>query len=364
MRATLFASMLGFFAVNLQAGSGDAPAWNAKGAAAYMDQRAAWWSTWKSAARDHDTFCVSCHTALPYALARPAMRSLLAEQAPSVNEQKLLENVRKRVTLWSEVKPLYPGDKSTESRGSEAVLNALILVTYDAASGKMSAETRQALDNMWPLQVKTGDKKGALEWMNFHYEPWESADSQYWGATLAAIAVGAAPKEYRAIPEVRDNLKMLVEYLRQTRPEQPLGNRVGLLWASTKIPGLLQPAERTAIVNEILGKQQEDGGWSSASLITATWKRKDESPQETRSDGYGTGLIAYVLEQAGAKGQLSRALAWLSKNQDKTGGFWPGWSLNKQRDPASDAGKFMSDAGTAYAVLALMGAGAGNSGTE
>ena len=57
--------------------------WNRKAAAAYLDQRADWWSSWPNAQRDHGTFCVSCHTALPYALARPALRQPLGESAPS-----------------------------------------------------------------------------------------------------------------------------------------------------------------------------------------------------------------------------------------------------------------------------------------
>src|SRR5438270_13738432 len=53
-----------------------------KAAAAYLDERLGWWMGWPAAARDHETFCVSCHTVAPYALARPALRAALAEQAP------------------------------------------------------------------------------------------------------------------------------------------------------------------------------------------------------------------------------------------------------------------------------------------
>jgi hypothetical protein len=74
--------------------------WDQKAAAAYLDQRAAWWMEWPKAARDHETFCVSCHTAVPYALSRPALRKSLAETAPSANERKLLDNVTKRVRFW------------------------------------------------------------------------------------------------------------------------------------------------------------------------------------------------------------------------------------------------------------------------
>jgi hypothetical protein len=83
--------------------------------------------------------------------------------------------------------------------------------------------------------------------------------------------------------------------------------------ASTKTPGLLPQAERASIIGEIADKQREDGGWSSSSLIPGAWKRKGATPQETKSDGYGTGLIAFVLEQAGAKAPLKK----VSRQSDK-----------------------------------------------
>jgi aspartate oxidase len=61
------------------------------------------------------------------------------------------------------------------------------------------------------------------------------------------------------------------------------------------------------------------------------------------------------LEQAGiprTDAHLRKALAWLESHQDKEG-QWPSESMNKKRDPASDAGKFMSDAATAFASMAL-----------
>ncbi len=170
-----------------------ASSWDQKAAAAYLDQRAAWWMEWPKAARDHETFCVSCHTAVPYALSRPALRKSLAEAAPSPNERRLLDNVTKRVRLWKEVAPFYSDAdrgmyKTVESRGTESVLNALMLASNDAQGGQLTNDTRTALDNMWAEQQTTGDKKGAWLWLRFANEPWEADDSDYYGATLAALA--------------------------------------------------------------------------------------------------------------------------------------------------------------------------------
>jgi squalene-hopene/tetraprenyl-beta-curcumene cyclase len=340
-------------AVKRQAEGGQAAAWDSKAAAAYLDQRTTGWMQHMGAI-DHGTFCISCHTGLPYALARSALRANLGERGVSPTEQQMLDSVTKRVRLWKEVQPFLSGP--TESRGTESVLNALILITYGAHTTPLSADTHQALDTLWERQLKTGENAGAWPWFSLGNEPWEAPDSQYWGATLAAATLGTLPQQYRSEPEIQANLTLLQGYLLRGEHAQSLHNRLSLLWASTRLPGLLSPDQQRSIVHEVLSRQHPDGGWSASDFIGPTWRRNDGTPQETRSDGYGTGLAAFVIEQTGMPSTRSATKAarlWLTRNQDRTSGSWPAYSLNKKRDPASDVGKFMSDAATAYSVLAL-----------
>jgi squalene-hopene/tetraprenyl-beta-curcumene cyclase len=333
--------------------------WNPKAAAAYLDGRLSWWMSWPKSARDHETFCISCHTVAPYALGRPALRGSLAEPSASPNERKLLDNVIKRERMWKEVEPFYPDQtsglpKTSESRGTESILDALILVWNDVPSGKLSADARLALDNMWALQLRSGEMSGAWAWLQFHNAPWEG-DSQFYGNSLAAIAIGSAPGDYKSEPGLQAGLKLLRGYLLKNMDAQTPLDRVVLLWASAKIPGLLTEDQQKTIIDQTLAKQQEDGGFSLSSLVGA-WKRKDNTPLDARSDGYATGLISFALEQAGlpkTQDGLKRAIVWLARHQEPSDGRWASSSLNKQRELSSDAGRFMSDAATAYAVLAL-----------
>jgi squalene-hopene/tetraprenyl-beta-curcumene cyclase len=333
--------------------------WDRFTAAQYLDARQTWWMNWPKAQRDHETACVSCHTAVPYALARPTMRHALGERGLCSPEQKMLGYITKRVNLWSEVEPFYSDQKvgprkTVESRGTEAVLNALVLARYDAQQGRMSDITRKAFDNMWAAQLTEGDELGSWNWLNFHNAPWESNESHYYGATLAAVAVGLAPGNYRKSPEIQPDLRQLSLYLIRDYDLQPLVNRIVLLWASSRLPDLLPAQKRTALLNDIRAHQRKDGGWSLTGL--GEWKRRDNTPLDERSDGYATGLTVYALKEAGVsanKPEMKKAIAWLIKNQDPKQGLWPAYSLNKQRDAESDVGRFMSDAATSYSVMAL-----------
>jgi squalene-hopene/tetraprenyl-beta-curcumene cyclase len=343
-----------------------ASSWASK-AAAYLDQRESWWMAWPASARDQGTFCISCHTALPYALARPRLRRVLGEEIPSPNERRLLNNVKKRVRLWKDIKPFYGANTSAQSRGTEGILNALILANNDEHNGKLGEDTRSAFDNMWALQQTTGDENGAWPWLDFGNEPFEAGDSQYYGASLAAVAIGTASENYRASPSIQHNLNLLRDYLSRNCARQSLINQVAVLWASAKLPGLLARVQQQSIINRVLTEQRTDGGWSLSSLawtwrgsslrsFAKLWLASESTPLTLKSDAYATGLIVYVLEQLRLPNsdlQMQHGLAWLVNNQSQREGGWAGYSLNHRRPPSSPTGHFMSDAATAYAVLAL-----------
>jgi hypothetical protein len=356
-------------AAGAAASAGANAGWDRQAAARYLDDREIYWQGWEHAKKDHGTMCVSCHTQATYGLARPVLGRDLGEQSAPATELAMLASIQKRVSMWNEMAPFYSdatsgAGKEVESRNAESVLNAIILSSYDRAGydgqgGHLSPTTLTAFANAWALQSTSGPTTGAWVWQNFHYTPWESPESEYHGAALMAIAVAKAPDNYRHDAKIAANLAALTGYLSSHYEAQPLLNKVVALWASNWFPGVVSPAQRAALLKNLYDRQRADGGWSLTDL--GTWKRVDDTALDTRPDGYATGLVVLVLEESAgnpqarlhAEVQIERGRAWLKAKQDKTTGAWPAWSLNKKRDPDSNVGKFMSDAATSYAVLAL-----------
>jgi len=291
-------------------------------------------------------------------MARPALRRALRETSMAAPEKIMMDSVEKRVSHWSEMVPFYsdavsgPG-KTAESHATEAVLNAVILASADARQGHLRPITRTAFDSAWELQQQNGENAGGWQWQDFHLGPWESSQSAYQGAALLMFEAANSPDGYAKEPAVRTHLERMRDYLRRQYTTQPLMNQLYVLWASTKEPGLLTKDEHKALLTKIQRLQQPDGGWQLSSITN--WKRVDNSAVPTEADGFATSLAVLVMEESGTSrhdNSLNRGLAWLEQHQQKDGN-WPAASMNKQRDPGSDVGRFMSDAATAYAVLAL-----------
>jgi hypothetical protein len=128
---------------------------------------------------------------------------------------------------------------------------------------------------------------------------------------------------------------------------------------------MITEGQRNSLLAALQGLQQTDGGWALSSLDQGSrsrdsrwrWIRKQlkialKPPQ---SDGCATGLVVLVLEELGTSQQdpmLVHGLQWLESHQGSDGS-WRAESLNGKHDPQSDVGRFMTDAATGYAVMAL-----------
>src|SRR5205814_1623459 len=96
-RATLDGKMPSRMSVVLLlAGAASAGDWNRQGAAEYLDARQKAWLAWP-AANGNGVPCVSCHTGMPYLLARPALRQALGESGRTAYETALLDSLRSRL---------------------------------------------------------------------------------------------------------------------------------------------------------------------------------------------------------------------------------------------------------------------------
>ncbi len=323
--------------------------WDARLAANYLDSRQKEWFAWKVAAAPGGP-CVSCHTGATYLAARSALRGALRETAPTEYETGLLNGLRARVA-----KTEAKDEHAAQGLGVEAIFSALFLSAEDNSRGGLSTETRQAFDRLWALQAGEGQNKGAWEWFSLKLDPWEMPHSRFYGAALAALAVANTPAEYRAKPEVAVKIAALGDYLRREQAAQPLHNRLVLLWSAAGIPEVLPKQARMDLIEEVWRLQRDDGGWSTESL--GPWAKHDAAPPAEGSNCYATALAAFVLQKAGVRRtdpRLQRALTWLRSHQDRETGAWPASSMNKVYPPGSMQVRFMQDAATAYAALALI----------
>jgi squalene-hopene/tetraprenyl-beta-curcumene cyclase len=346
-------------------------AWSPKATSQYLDSRTAWWLDWSAANRGQGTTCSSCHTTVPYALALPAIQRTAGGAAVPDVAQRLLAGVRKRVEKWDELAaggrnkgddtltPISGGTKRDSALDTESVLNAVVLVANEPQGETQLSDTAaKSLDVMWSRQQPTG----AWRWLEFGLQPWDQ-DGDYFGATLAAVAVNTAGTRYQNA-DFAPKMTALRGFLKSRLAEKPLlHNRALALWAASHCQGLLSDREKKSFVADLFAVQGSDGGWSMRDLGKANaqsespgWSIVASYPRGAVSDGYATGLVVFALKRAGVQGtndRLQKGINWLTTHQ-AADGTWPTVWVNKERNPQSNFGKFNRDAGAAFALLALL----------
>jgi len=274
--------------------------------------------------------CMTCHTNVPYMLARPKVAG--GNQKPM---QEIREFLEATVKKWETSKPRVDYD---------VVATAVALTWNDSATtGQLHPSTRAALDKMWTVQ----QKDGSWNWPDCDWPPLEH--DQFYSVAYVAVAVSMAPDNYRDTPAAKAGLDNIRKYLK-ANPTTELHHKATLLWASAKIDGLLSDAEKKETIAELRKLQLPDGGWNTPALGPYEKRRggEIENPMNV-SDGYATGFVTYVLRQTGTGADdpaLKKAVAWLKANQRESGRWFT-------QSPGGSKAQYLTNVSSMFAILAL-----------
>ena len=184
-----------------------------------------------------------------YVWARQALRHSLAVGQPTPHEQRVLEQVSRRIGYRGDDQPYYDHTeaKKVESRGVEAILNAVVLTGLDgdAVTSDKQPLMSAAMGRLWDVQRPDG----AWDWLDFGLEPFEAPDAVFQSAAMAAVAAGSPAARQASDNEAgRAGVAKLRAYLRAHVTDQRAFNRAWMLLAAARLDGLLNEQERSAIV--------------------------------------------------------------------------------------------------------------------
>ncbi|MBJ81342.1 MAG: hypothetical protein CL462_00400 [Acidimicrobiaceae bacterium] len=302
----------------------------------YIEQGATAWTRSKK--------CVTCHTNGTYLALRPSLTGRIGKPSQEVRDFF--------VTLLKE---------GTSQLGGKDKLNdsQLIYITRGLAEWdayvlkKLSVETKLALKQLFDRQLPTGEWKA----LGKCWPPLES--SAFQEATVAALAIAVAPGWLSNLTDekMRAGVERLRNYFRKAQPPHDYG-RVVLLWASAKLPGILDDTEKAKIIKMIGRQQQPDGGWSIRTFAhpeqwgngnRAEKLRAEKEFESPPSDGHQTGLSLIALSESGVSARdpkIRKGVQWLLRNQRESGRWWTR-SLN------TDNYHFITYSGTLYPLVAL-----------
>ena len=308
----------------------------------YLEKGALAW------ARKRD--CVACHTSGAYMQIRPELTPILGKPTKEIHEQ-----------LADKLKVFQEMDRAKLLGGTnpaELTYIAAGFAEWDKhVAGKLSPATDAALRLMFSLQQKNGTWGSATCW-----PPIES--SAYQVATVAAMAAATAPGWLEGLKDkaLKQQVESMQNYLRNTEPPHDYGKLV-LLWANTRMPGLISDMRKKKIMDTLWKHQRKDGGWSIRTFsVPEKWGggnraqklRAEPEFKNPPSDGHQTGLVMLVLSEAGVPAKdkrLQKGVNWLLANQRESGRWWT-------RSLSTDKYHLITYSGTVYPLLALAKCGA------